>query len=1034
MYMLLKIKRLRLSLCVATLLFTGIASAQEPATFYEPEALYERAMELYDKEKYAAAQQDFDRVHEIIDDEYREVAVNSEWFAAMCAMNLFHKDTEHRLANFVKDHPESAWVKVAFFELGNYYYRRRKYKSAVKYYDRVRLRDLTPEQTNDLYFKQGYCQFKSGNMEDAKHSFSHLVETDNKYYAPANYYHAHMSYEEGNYETALKGFQRLEGDENFAAVTPYYVSQILFLQKKYDEVIAYAPDIIKEQEVKKENEIARIIGESYYNIGEFGNSIPYLEAFHNSGAQKTRQDHYQLGFAYYKAGEFESSIESFNLVTNQDDELTQIATYHMGDCYLKTEKKTYARNAFKKASEFDFDRELKEDALFNYAKLAYELSVNPFHEAIRAFEKYLEDYPGSERRDQAYEFLLDVYLTTKNYQRALDALAKIKNKSPKIKSAYQLSAYNRGSELFLNNDLSAADAMFDKVSTYPMDPKLTASAAFWKAEILYKNKEYDKAILAYKDFQSTNGSSSTPLFKEAHYSTAYSYFRQKEYSNAETGFNLFLSSNGAATKTKKNDAYLRLGDCAFVAKQYDKSVKWYDKAIELNVIDGHYALFQKARCQGYQENDAGKIATLQKLVQEHEGSSMYVPGKYQLGQTYFKTNKIDDALIILDGLIADHPNSPYVKKSLLTKGLIHYRKSQYEEALAAFKTVVEKYKADKDSETALLRLQDVYVELGRMDDFNAWYEQNVPTGSVAMQDSVNYRAAENKYTAGDCETASAAFTEYIKKFQPGIFGINASFYLAECQMKEEEFEMALNNYLYVIGEPTNPFSEPALYAAATITYGDGKLDEALQHYIHLEQVADFDNNRLEARIGQMRIYFKKGEYDQAMTFAEAVLADEKTPEHIQQEAHMVKAKVLLSNGDVDNAREEFWLITQLSSGKMGAEAKFNIARIYYDQEKYDLAETEIFDLIKEYPSQEYWKIEAFMMLADVYVGKDDFFQAKATLQTIIDNVTDEDVMNRAISKYQEIVDLEEAKSAGTDTEMEIEMGEEDYDELFDEEE
>ena len=32
----------------------------------------------------------------------------------------------------------------------------------------------------------------------------------------------------------------------------------------------------------------------------------------------------------------------------------------------------------------DFDQSIKEDALFNYAKVTYELSYTPFNEAIRA--------------------------------------------------------------------------------------------------------------------------------------------------------------------------------------------------------------------------------------------------------------------------------------------------------------------------------------------------------------------------------------------------------------------------------------------------------------------------------------------------------------------------------------------------------------------------------------------------------------------------------------------------------------------------
>jgi TolA-binding protein len=58
-------------------------------------------------------------------------------------------------------------------------------------------------------------------------------------------------------------------------------------------------------------------------------------------------------------------------------------------------KKNYARNAFKKAYDLGNDPTVTEDALFNYAKLAYELSFDPYNEAIIALRDYMAKYPRS---------------------------------------------------------------------------------------------------------------------------------------------------------------------------------------------------------------------------------------------------------------------------------------------------------------------------------------------------------------------------------------------------------------------------------------------------------------------------------------------------------------------------------------------------------------------------------------------------------------------------------------------------------------
>ena len=113
----------------------------------------------------------------------------------------------------------------------------------------------------------------------------------------------------------------------------------------------------------------------------------------------------------------------------------------MADSYLKLEEKDYARNAFQKASKLSFDDEIKRNSLFNYAKLAYELSYNPYDEAINSFQEFINLYPDTEDAKEAYEFLLKVYLTTKNYDDALKSMEKIKNKDPRMQKAYQSIVY-----------------------------------------------------------------------------------------------------------------------------------------------------------------------------------------------------------------------------------------------------------------------------------------------------------------------------------------------------------------------------------------------------------------------------------------------------------------------------------------------------------------------------------------------------------------------------------------------------------------
>ena len=92
----------------------------------------------------------------------------------------------------------------------------------------------------------------------------------------------------------------------------------------------------------------------------------------------------------------------------------------------------------------------QEDAFFNYAKLAFELSFNPFDDAIVAFETYLSQFPTSPRRDEAFRFLLQVHMTSRDYERALQALDNIVDPDETVLASAQVLSFNRAVELYQN--------------------------------------------------------------------------------------------------------------------------------------------------------------------------------------------------------------------------------------------------------------------------------------------------------------------------------------------------------------------------------------------------------------------------------------------------------------------------------------------------------------------------------------------------------------------------------------------------------
>jgi TolA-binding protein len=1004
---------LRHLIAVVALCGAFLGNAQRPAHFDHTNADLVHAQELYAKSKFAAAQYEFEQVTARIVDAHDPTRTEAEYMSALCAVRLFHNDASHRLLAFIDAHPENPHVRSCSFELFRHYFERKRYDDAMAWASRVLENELDEAERDEFIFKKGYAHFQQGQQDKSLLELNKVKDGTSLYAAPATYYAAHINYEKGNYATALQGFEKLSTDPNFGKVVPYYIAQVKFLQGDYDALQAYVKPLLEDPlGAKRVDQINRLAGEAYYRTGKYSEALPYLQ----KSTQRTgvdRGDRYILGYTYYRTAEWKAALDQFNLVASADDSLAQLASYHMGDCYLKLSEKTYARNAFKRAYDLGnvsgADDKVTEDALFNYAKLSYEVSFDPYNEAIIALRDYLKAYPNSPRHDEAQEFLLNVFLKTRNYEDALASLDAIKNKDIRLQEAYQKLAFDRGVELYEGRKFAEAATFFERALKFPVNKQANAMAHYWSGESQYALGEYDKALAKYDALRNTSGAYATDLYEQASYSMGYCYFKQKQYGEASTAFRRFAGAPRIDPR-QKSDALLRVGDCAFMGEDYPTAIKWYDDAMRAGSPDKDYAQYQKALCLGLQQKWTEKITVLKALLADKPGSQYAADAKFQLGETYLNLENDTEALRYYKQVLDGHPNCPHIRQSMLQGALIHKRGGQPDKALEEFKAIVAKYPTADGSRDALAGVKSIYVEQGRVAEYET-YLKTLSFVDPASQDLDNdyYQSAEKLYMDGKCDQAVGAFKDYLSKYPKGGYAINAHFYQADCHYQAKRYAEALPGFEAVIGAKAAQFLESSLFAASDILFRDKRWEGALDRFAELEQVASVPQNTLVAQVGQMRCLKELGRVEEAGKVAEKVIptADKVLPDGNQRadlkaEAGLAVARGLLYRNELDAAYTKFKAVSTGNKGALGAEAKYHMAYVRHLQKKYRDAEKEVFALAKEFGPYKHWISKAFILLGDVYLQLDDRFQAKTALQSVIDHSDEPELVAEARQRLDAI--------------------------------
>lgn len=1001
---------------------------QESDKYKSAYARFYKAEDLFEKQKYSASQKEFRLFMGEMSDQDHPYFVKARYYEALNALFLYHPDAEILLHQFLVDYPESIYDQSIYFELGNYNYRKRKYEIAIEWYQKMDTYRLEEDQKAEYYFKLGYAYFNEGNSKSARNAFYEVInKTDSKYQAPALYYYSHIAYEEKNYQTALDGFLKLKDNPNFASTVPYYIAQIYYLQGKYDLVIEYAPELAASDN-KNSPGMSQLIGDAYYKIGKYDEAVPFLEAYSNSSST-TRDEDYQLGYAYYKSGNYLKAIIWFDKVTKVDDKLAQTALYHIGECYIKQEDYLYARNAYELASTMSFDKEIEEDALYNYAILSYKLDYNPFDEAVEALKLYLQKYPESNRTKDIYQYLINVYTTMKNYKSAIESIEEMPEKDFRMKSAYQMMAYNYGVELYQNAKYLAAIEAFILVKKYPLDPKLNAYALYWIAESHYRMNDFDKAVNNYRLFLEEAGSYSIDIHNDAYYNIGYAYFKQEHWDSAIQSFRTFTQDETETHKAKITDAYLRIGDAYYKKGQDLQAIQFYNEAIQSGGGQADYAKYQIAKSYGYRQDYDKKASTLLDIINNYSQSTFVVPALYELGETYriMGSAYSDKALQYYNQLIIDYPNHSLVKDAVFQMGTIYLGNKKYKLAEQQFLRILNEFNDDAKKKEAIARLKDVYTALNEPEKYVDLLENYNVNFEEGAKDTLYFDNAYDLYQDSSWTSAIESFNTYLNTFNPPIFKLEALYFKGNAHVKLAQGEEANNTYKQLLSLPHNRFTERAAAFSSQFEYNEGHYQLAAQYYQQLLQSASYEENKSIARIGLMRSYALLNDYQSAKPYAMEVLDDEQALDYVKTESHYVIAKALFESNEYENALPHFELVAIESQAEIGAESQYHVALIYHLQENYSESETQVRALMKSHAGYDYWVAKALILQAKNSMGIEDYVQAEYTLNSVLNGytITDDGILDEANEVMQVLQSLKNPqKSTHDEPDNTIEINEE----------
>lgn len=990
----------------ATTVFTEAYAANKLGDEYFARGLYGKAQDSY--------QEALNLLRQANDSDLEMLRAKAEFGVAQSTIRQDQPDGEKLMLDVIRKYSPDPIANQALLEVANYYFADKQFDKALTYFNRIPSYQLTSDQRSELKFKMGYAYFVKKSFAQAKSQFNQVKNLENEYYYPTNYYYGLCEFYLGNYDSAIQSFRLVEKSKKYKPHIPYYIAQIYMAQGAYQQVINYAEPKVNDNSLQKRAELQQLVGQAYFELGDYEKAVPFLEYYAERSGTLQEEEFYQLGFAQYKTGKYKSAVRNFEQLSGVNSKMGQYGLFYLGDSYLKLKDKTSARNALGKAARMNFDPTLAEDAQFNFAKLSYELGYD--RDALSALQ---EVDSKSKYYLEAQGLISEMLIKSRDYEKAMAAIENIPGRTPQLREAYQKVAYLRGLQLYRETRYDEANQFFVKSNTEPVDPAVKAACIYWQGDIAHRKKKYDESIKLLNQFltlaKSTRDLPEESSLYTANYTQGYNYLKQANYTSALT---FFQESVNAINRNKPyikselvkekilGDATLRAGDCQFKRNKYKEALDLYNTAVKNKYSGFIYALFQKAIIEGLQGNTTQKLLDLEELVQEYPNSEYADDALFATGITYQELGQLNKATTPFRKIVDSYRDkSNLVVPSLLRLGLISFNQGDMKRSLDYYKLVFSNNPEPAEANSALIALEEIYVDNLSDPDGYARFLETVPGYKIDNygKDSLNFRSAETQYLNGNYERAIQGFTDYITKYPNGRFLLVSYQHRGESYYELKQYNSSLKDFEYVIGRGQSRYYAKALQYAALISYNFSRdFEKSYQYYSKLEQVAPDEKTRFDAQLGAMQSAYRINNTRAVYDLAGKVAQNPNATDAQKGKANFYLGKVAYDAKDYSAALNAFNQVVRLNDEEEAAEARYLIASIHYQQRDLKKAEEACDEAISENSGYPDWVARTMLLLADVYADMGELFDAQAVLEALIDGYEgDPAITNEAKAKLDQ---------------------------------
>ncbi|MCR4336591.1 MAG: tetratricopeptide repeat protein, partial [Candidatus Omnitrophica bacterium] len=575
--------------------------------------------------------------------------------------------------------------------------------------------------------------------------------------------------------------------------------------------------------------------------------------------------------------------------------------------------------------------------------------------AIRYIQKFVEQFPQSEKNVQAKLLLGQCYFFKGQYLKAFD--------------------------------------IFEKLLPYS---EFKDATLFWLGETHLKGEDYKQAEDYYRQLIDIYPNST--YVPQAYHSLAWTHFERKDYFKAKEAFMNLLQKFPAHLLSE--EAFFKVAECEYFLGQYESAIQaflkyltkysqldrqaqayfyiaesyyylqdfltagtYYAKAAEIS-YDPH-VIFMSKLSMGWSYlklgkydlsekyfNEAEKLATERKILSD----DIYL-GKANL---YSEMENYPQALMAYETLLEKFPQSLRFAEAYLGKANIHYLQENYDEAIKAYQKIVERGARDSQHqeilEKAYYGLAWTYLKKGQTDlAIQSFQHVLDSTENKMVKISALTQMGDAYHDVGEFEKAITIYDRILSKYPDSLYTDYVQFRQGLALLKLNRVEAALLSFQTLQANfPTSKHLNEVRYYLAVVYFQKRDWSQAVRYsQEYLGGLPRSNTLAIEAQYLLGLSHFSLKDSSKALTIFQELLKDPSLPPTMLQLVELNIGKCFFELGQMKPAIQQFEMVLQKYPDSVAAQEAFlELGEYYFSNQDFLKAISYYEKFLQQFPGAE----------------------------------------------------------------------------------